>query len=73
MKIRKLIEMLAKENWDAEVLMQIGLSSHPADKILSITSYTKKGNNLVTLNAFKITPKVKQRRELQKLYREVTK
>ena len=56
MKVRKLIEMLAKQNWDAEVLMQIGLTSHPADKILSISSYTTKGNNLVVLNAFNITP-----------------
>ena len=59
MKVRKLIEMLAKQNWDAEVLMQIGLSAHPADKILSISSFTKKGKPIVTLNVFKITPNKK--------------
>ena len=66
--------MLAKQNWDAEVLMQIGLSQHPADKILSITSYTTKGNNLVTLNAFDIkNKKVKRRADMKKLYERITK
>ena len=62
MKIRKLIEMLAKQNWDAEVLMHIGLPSHPADEILSISSYMKKGNPTVTLNAFNnmVQPKRKK-------------
>jgi len=55
MKVRKIIEMLAKQNWDAEIEMQIGLPSHPTDKIKSISSFTKKGKPIVTLNAFEIT------------------
>ena len=62
MKVRKIIEM------------QIGLPSHPTDKIKSISSFTKKGKPIVTLNAFDIkNKKVKRRADMKKLYERITK
>ena len=55
MKVRKLIEMLAKhEDWNAEIRMNVGLPLHKneADPIKSITSFMFKGRSFVNLNSF---------------------
>ena len=52
MKNRELIEMLSKENWNAEVQINTGLPSYVADEIKSISSFTEKGKTIITLNTF---------------------
>ena len=58
MKVRKLIEMLAKGDWDAEARMDFRKDIAPSrmcdlsetKRIKSISSFTSKGKPVVTLN-----------------------
>ena len=59
MKNRKIIEMLSKQNWDAEVQINVGLPTHTGDKIRSISSFTHKQKAIITINSFDITPNKK--------------
>ncbi len=58
MKLRKLIEMLCKQDWNAEVSIDTRKDIAPADwcdtskkeKILSISSFMSRGTPIVTIN-----------------------
>ncbi len=58
MTVRELIEMLAKQDWNAEVLVDNRINVTPAEwcdtvrtkKVCSISSFTKKGAPIVALN-----------------------
>lgn len=58
MKVRELIETLAKKNWDSEVRIDVRLEVAPNEfckpagtiEIKSISSYTSKGIEYTTLN-----------------------
>jgi len=60
MKVRKIIEMLAKCDWDSEIRMDLRSDSEvaPADfckiggtkRIQSISQFTSKGKHFTTLN-----------------------
>lgn len=69
MKVRELIEILAKKNWDAQVrldlsedastsvvketLKNIEICINTGNKIRSVSSFIRKGRNIVTLNNWK--------------------
>lgn len=58
MLVKDLIELLAKQNWDAKILVDNRINVAPADacdttiaaRIHSLSSFTEKGKPIVTIN-----------------------
>ena len=52
MKVRELIEILAKKNWDAQVQVDLGKNVRDpiGERIRSISSFVHDGRSVVTLN-----------------------
>ena len=55
MKLKPLLELLSKKNWEAQVRINLGLPSHSGDDINSITESRQNGKPIVTINSFRPT------------------
>lgn len=52
MKVRELIEILAKKNWDAQIKLDLGKNVRDpmGEKIRSVSSFVHDGRSIVILN-----------------------